>query len=201
MEIKVPRKVRSQQVKEKIFRAALKLLQEKGYEYVTVQNVCQLASVSVGSFYHHFKNKDALLSYYFVAGYQQYEEKFNAPAQGTFVDRIIYYFQIYSHFCLDQDIRFIKNFYTSENASLYLPAENVTDKSKLPVLYLVHEELKKAQQAGDIAGDIDLVQLAEDLCLIEKGCIFEYALSDGRFDLLRRSEIMVRQFMKGLDAK
>lgn len=197
MELKVPRKVRSQQVKQKIFAAALTLLEEKGYEYVTVQNVCQLAKVSVGSFYHHFKNKDDLLSYYFVEGYKKYEEKFKALVQGTLTDKIVYYFHIYSQFCLDQDVRFIRNFYTSENASLYLPAEMVTDPTKLPVLHLVYQELQKAQQSGELSPELDPIQLAEDLCLLEKGCIFEYALSNGRFDLLTRSEFIVRQFMKG----
>lgn len=37
---------------------------EKGYEQLSIKNICEEAGVSNGSFYHHFKTKDDLLSYY-----------------------------------------------------------------------------------------------------------------------------------------
>lgn len=37
--LKVPRQVRSQQVKNQIFQVAMELMREYGYEYVTVANV------------------------------------------------------------------------------------------------------------------------------------------------------------------
>ena len=48
--LKVPRQVRSQQVKNQIFQAAMELMREYGYEYVTVANVCSRTGISVGSF-------------------------------------------------------------------------------------------------------------------------------------------------------
>ena len=50
--------------KGRIFRAAKTILQEKGYEALSIKNICEEAGVSNGSFYHHFKTKDDLLSYY-----------------------------------------------------------------------------------------------------------------------------------------
>ena len=55
---------KSQETREKIFRAAKKILQKKGYEELSIKNICEEAGVSNGSFYHHFKTKDDLLSYY-----------------------------------------------------------------------------------------------------------------------------------------
>ena len=60
-EPKIPRQVKSKMVKEKICAAATDLIKSHGYEYVTVNNVCNAAEVSVGSFYHHFTNKMTLL--------------------------------------------------------------------------------------------------------------------------------------------
>lgn len=44
--------------------AAKHILQKHGYEALSIKNICEEAGVSNGSFYHHFKTKDDLLSYY-----------------------------------------------------------------------------------------------------------------------------------------
>lgn len=198
--LKIPRKVRSQQVKQKIFDAALMLIQEKGYEYVTVNNVCQTAHVSVGSFYHHFGNKDELLSYYFVAGYERYKNESQPPDTDDYIEQILYVFGLYVRFCLDQDIRFLKNFYTPANRSLYIAVDQVNDDTHLPILAKVYSVLEKARKNNQLPQEINTQGLAEDLCTLEKGCIFEYALSDGRYPLWERSQEILRTFLKGLTA-
>ena len=55
---------KSMETKEKIFKAAKRILQRSGYETLSIKNICEEAGVSNGSFYHHFKTKDDLLSYY-----------------------------------------------------------------------------------------------------------------------------------------
>ncbi len=50
--------------RKKIFKAAKRILQKGGYEELSIKNICEEAGVSNGSFYHHFKTKDDLLSYY-----------------------------------------------------------------------------------------------------------------------------------------
>lgn len=55
---------KSRETKEKIFKAAKRILQKGGYEELSIKNICEEAGVSNGSFYHHFKTKDDLLSYY-----------------------------------------------------------------------------------------------------------------------------------------
>ena len=56
--------LKSKETKEKIFQAAKRILQKSGYENLSIKNICEEAGVSNGSFYHHFKTKDDLLSYY-----------------------------------------------------------------------------------------------------------------------------------------
>ena len=55
---------KSKETKEKIFAAAKRILQKNGYENLSIKNICEESGVSNGSFYHHFKTKDDLLSYY-----------------------------------------------------------------------------------------------------------------------------------------
>lgn len=52
-----------QQTREKIYRAAIDLFLEKGYEKTTVQEIVDRADVAKGTFFNHFPTKDSLLSY------------------------------------------------------------------------------------------------------------------------------------------
>jgi len=55
------RESKSIEHKKEIIAAAKKLILEKGYDQVSVQDVTELAGVSKGAFYIHFKTKDDLI--------------------------------------------------------------------------------------------------------------------------------------------
>ena len=46
--------------KTKLLDAALKVIRAKGYAATTVEDICQQAGVTKGSFFYHFKSKDDL---------------------------------------------------------------------------------------------------------------------------------------------
>src|SRR5664279_356637 len=46
--------------KTKLLNAALNVIRAKGYSATTVDDICHAASVTKGSFFHHFKSKDDL---------------------------------------------------------------------------------------------------------------------------------------------
>jgi len=62
--------------KTKLLDAALHVIRAKGYAATTVDDICQAAGVTKGSFFHHFKSKDELALA--AAGH------FSAMAEGLF---------------------------------------------------------------------------------------------------------------------
>ena len=46
--------------RQKLLDAAVKVIRTKGYEAATVDELCAAAGVAKGSFFHHFKSKEAL---------------------------------------------------------------------------------------------------------------------------------------------
>jgi AcrR family transcriptional regulator len=56
-----PKQARSKQTKEKIIHAAIGLIQERGFEKTTSNDIAAAAGVSVGSFYTYFTDKRQLL--------------------------------------------------------------------------------------------------------------------------------------------
>jgi TetR/AcrR family transcriptional regulator, cholesterol catabolism regulator len=57
------RKRKKQETAERIYRTALKLFRERGYEATTVEEIAQAAEVAKGTFFNYFPTKDAVLSY------------------------------------------------------------------------------------------------------------------------------------------
>lgn len=57
------RERKKQETAERIYRTALKLFRERGYEATTVEEIAQAAEVAKGTFFHYFPTKDAVLSY------------------------------------------------------------------------------------------------------------------------------------------
>ncbi|HIW53782.1 MAG TPA: TetR/AcrR family transcriptional regulator [Candidatus Ruthenibacterium merdigallinarum] len=47
--------------REAILKAAVTLSKEKGFDAMTVRDVCRRAGITTGAFYHHFSSKDDLL--------------------------------------------------------------------------------------------------------------------------------------------
>lgn len=56
----------------------------------------------------------------------------------------------------------------------------------------------KKHEKSQLPERINTRELAEDLCVLEKGCIFEYALSDGRYPLWDRSQKVLCAVLKGM---
>src|SRR5690242_13744108 len=59
--VRPPKQRRSQQSLERVIDASKQLLEEKGFEGFTIQDVSQRADVSVGAIYARFGNKESLL--------------------------------------------------------------------------------------------------------------------------------------------
>jgi len=55
---------KKERTREQIYTAAMRLFLERGYDAVTIDDVCEAADVARGTFFLHFATKDALLGEY-----------------------------------------------------------------------------------------------------------------------------------------
>ena len=56
---------KSNESKQKILLAALDLIKKKGYDSVTIKDICIAANISKPTFYYHFKSKEDLLPQFY----------------------------------------------------------------------------------------------------------------------------------------
>ena len=55
------RKKQALATREKIYNTAFRLLTERGFENITVDEICSESGVAKGFFYHYFKSKDDIV--------------------------------------------------------------------------------------------------------------------------------------------
>ena len=187
--------LKSKETKDKIFRAAKKILQQKGYDHLSIKNICEEAGVSNGSFYHHFKTKDDLLSYYIEEQPSINPELLDLPTSPKEAkETIIEVYLNYVHYCQELGVTFMSNYYTPQNQSL-----NPLIRTERPYpIVTVHDYLQRAIDAHVIELHTDLENVTTDIRMIVIGNVFEWCLKSGDADFEGNMRRSLSTYLNGL---
>lgn len=170
---------KSKETKERIFQAAKRILKKKGYEELSIKNICEEAGVSNGSFYHHFKTKDDLLSYYIEEQPSIRPDLLAMPGNPEEAkSAIIYVYLHYVEYCKMLGVEFMSGYYNPKNQALN-PA--IRTERPYPIL-TVQAYVEKAIAAGVIRLNVDIGEFTTDIRMIVIGNVFEWCLRKGETD-------------------
>lgn len=170
---------KSKETKERIFQAAKRILQKKGYEELSIKNICEEAGVSNGSFYHHFKTKDDLLSYYIEDQPQMNPDLLELPhnieeAKQT----IIQVYLNYVAYCEELGVEFMTGYYDPKNQAL-----NPMIRTERPYpIVTVQTYVERAIADGILTLNVTLEEFTTDIRMIVIGNVFEWCLRKGDAD-------------------
>lgn len=178
---------KSKETKERIFQAAKRILQKSGYEELSIKNICEEAGVSNGSFYHHFKTKDDLLSYYIEDQPSIDPDRLELPKNKEDAkETIIHVYLNYVKYCKELGVEFMAGYYTSHNQAL-----NPTIRTERPYpIVTVQHYLERALGANAIQLNLKIEEITTDIRMIVIGNVFEWAMRNGDADFegnMRRS--------------
>ncbi len=177
-----PSKGNEQNSKEKIINETVSIIRKKGADAVTVRDVCESAGLSIGTFYHYFRDKDDLMMHFLMeTSFDTFE--LMAPLSNV-AGRIS---ELYMHLVdkyMDLGLDFMKSFYSTGNRSLSAYMGEV-DGVFAPgtVMARSEEEMNAALAGGYLKSDADIHLICMDICTIVKGCVFEWCLNNGSMDI------------------
>lgn len=184
------------QTKESILNAAIVLMEKKGFEELTVKNICEEAGVSNGTFFYHFKTKEALMDYYLTEKFAEYRKENEAFLKtGDFIQNIINLYITYGRYCASTGLSFVSNYYTPKNIALDTRVYIASDVNTDSIIGDVYTELKQAFDLGYLKEDTDTKALAEYICTINKGILFQWCLVQGDMELDTIYEEVFRHFL------
>jgi len=192
-----PKTAELQDSKQKLIDTTVALIKKYGADSITVRNVCEEAGLSIGTFYHHFQNKDDLLMH-FVR-----EASFDSFVLETPLSDVagrvceLYMHLIDRYLALGEE--FMKSFYTTGNKALsaYMGQENGCFADGT-VMARCERELLDAQQQGYLKKEADAHMLSMDICTIVKGCVFEWALDDGHMDIAQTLQRIIKAYLNNM---
>lgn len=186
-EVLSKQQLKSKETKGRIFRAAKTILQKQGYEQLSIKNICEEAGVSNGSFYHHFKTKDDLLSYYIEEQPGINPDLLDLPEDAEEAKiAIIHVYLNYAGYCRELGVEFMSNYYTPKNQALN---PSIRTERPYPIITVEHY-LKKAIDAGILHPKLPLSEISTDIRMIVIGNVFEWCLHSGETNFegnMRRS--------------
>ena len=170
---------KSRETKEKIFQAAKRILQKKGYEELSIKNICEEAGVSNGSFYHHFRTKDDLLSYYIEDQPTINPDLLELPENAAGVrEGIIQVYLNYVKYCRELGVEFMSGYYDTKNQAL-----NAAIRTERPYpIVTVQTYVEKAIAAGIVSLNVKIDEFTTDIRMIVIGNVFEWCLRNGEAD-------------------
>ncbi len=187
--------LKSKRTKERIFLAAKEILQRSGYENLSIKNICEEAGVSNGSFYHHFKTKDDLLSYYIEDRPSIDPELLALPKdKAEAKETILAVYADYAQYCKDLGVEFVAGYYTPHNQAL-----NPVSRSKRPYpIVTVQKYLEKAIKGGTIKLACSVDEAATDIRMLVIGNAFDWALQGGKSDIEANMKRSLSNYLNGV---
>ena len=170
------RKKQAEETKSRIIKSAFELMEEKGYDSLTIVDISRRAGVSVGTFYHHFQAKlDILAETLRMA--DDYYLSVCLPSITAIIagERIIEFFDYYARFVIRQGIN---------NARvIYNPHMEFLTSEDRPLFRIVEEMIASGQKESTIKLDITPKELANLLVIGARGVAFDWAAHKGKYDL------------------
>ena len=186
---------KSQKTKERIFYAAKEILQKSGYENLSIKNICEAAGVSNGSFYHHFKTKDDLLSYYIEEQPSINPELLDVPSDKEAAKKaIVEVYLNYASYCQELGVDFIAGYYNPRNQALN---PDIRTERPYPIV-TVQKYLEKAVNAHAIQLKLSIPEVVTDIRMLVIGNAFEWALRGGEININENMKRSISHYLDGV---
>jgi AcrR family transcriptional regulator len=191
MEKMTKRQVQAQNTRKKIYKTSVELLESKGLSNITVEEICKVAGVSVGSFYNCFKSKNDILNEI----YRDADDYFlfsvaEAINTGSIDERIINFFCYYADYVTHRGIDFIKHLYNTRNTMFIKKGRHMQT--------VLAKVIAEGQKSGELSSHMSPEKTVEYLFIAARGIVFDWCLYEGQYDLILFTRNYFEQFIKSL---
>ncbi|MEW8973786.1 MAG: TetR/AcrR family transcriptional regulator [Tissierellaceae bacterium] len=185
------RQLQAKNTQEKIYNVAIELIEKKGFNNITVAEICNTAGVSIGSFYNYFESKHSILDKIFKVADDFFLNVVANNLKGnTIQEQIVEYFHYYADFNADKGLDFVKQLYTVKN--------NLFATKGRHMQIVLQDIIEKGQRNGDITTEMTSEEIVDYLFISVRGAIYNWCLHDGTYDLSQFIDKYVERLIKSI---
>lgn len=169
------RQLQAIDTKNKIYNVAIDLMERKGFDNITIEEIAKKAGVSIGSFYHYFNSKNDILVEIYKIGdefFQNVRDNFKGQ---TALEKVIEFFDYYATLNVSTGIDTAKQLYTANNKMFI--------KKGRYMQALLTEIITEGQKNGEIISTKPATDITEFLFIAARGLVYDWCLHEGSYDL------------------
>lgn len=196
------RKLQAQETKQRIFDVAHQKFTEKGFNNVTIEEIAESTGISVGSLYHHFKNKYEIL----IAWHERLDELYynyleKITDSPDFKDKnileTIKEMMLYmNETCIYYGAEYIGVVYSYMLSNSDF-ANIMTDRRR-PYYKIMLKLMKEGQKKGEIRKNISVTQLVTDITILSRGCLTDWAIEGTPDDIRTHTSSVLNCYLRGI---
>jgi len=191
------RERKKERTRQEIFRAAMELFIARGFDAVTVEDICQTADVAKGTFFLHFPTKDALLLEYGQQVTGELEEIWHAHHGGTAAALRKMLTLLVERALLHADI---VRLVVREVMARPTAFVNATEQSR-DLVHLLAEVVRQGQTSGELRHKVEPRLAAAIITSAYFAIITEWVRCGGQFDLAAAVQQSLDVVLNGLANK
>jgi AcrR family transcriptional regulator len=187
------------ETEQKLIKAAIGLVSEKGLFDVTVEQITERADVGKGTFFNYFPSKEHLLASIFDSKREQVAMAGDLMRAATDVKAALHKFV---QFAINEPKRtpqMVQSIFSSSltNPSVREPFCALVNEARTTVQIA----LERGQELGQVRRDIEALEMAKFLQQVLVGTQSIWAMSDPTSDLDERIEVAFEIFWRGVTAQ
>jgi len=192
------RKLQANETREKIYNTAFKLITERGFDNITVDEICMESGVAKGSFYHYFKSKDDIVVETYKIIDQKYSDEIEQlPSSMTSFDKILTTVGFQAKYARMKGVDFVRQIYKSQ-------LESGTDffiSEERPYFIILKKIIEEGIEKGEIQNGFSSVELTRWILSFSRGITYDWCLHSGNYNIVEVMERVFKVVMKNFEAE
>jgi AcrR family transcriptional regulator len=195
------RSVRSKLTRQRIYDTAVSLFLKKGYEKVSIDEICEKVGLTKGAFYSHFKSKDQIVIERMLAVDEHYRSDILPQVAGlkSGTDKILSFIRLLLKHMNELGKTTVKTAYYTQIGYDQRLSSIMTEKR---TLYKIIQELViEAQNNGDLRDDLTSGEITQIIMHNIRGIVYNWCLSTSKFDIENAGECLTKVLSTGLQKR
>ncbi|KIR02183.1 hypothetical protein P261_00997 [Lachnospiraceae bacterium TWA4] len=166
---------------EKIIEIGMELLTEKGFDHISVIDICKQANISRASFYQHFTGKEQLIAEYYTSSrfFSDSVKNWIKKASDPF-SRLIRLQMSYIAYTCNSDHTDLISIYLSYALRNHQISSKLGFGQEMEAMQI--DCLRKAKKLQIILTVADTNKLSDTIIMLHIGNLFQWCQGNGRFD-------------------
>ncbi len=190
---------RGQQTRQQLIDAALLLFKKRGYDHVTVDDICAKVGVTKGAFYSHFRSKDQIVAEEFFKFDEQYLSMLQEVLKiDNYLERALAFGRLAFTGMQDRGVDLVR---TVLHGQLAPGTKSAFMTSwRRPIYGIVDGMVKEGQEHGAVRADIESGDVAEAFIALVRGILFDWCSKNGKYDLVEAGVQALALMLNGVRA-